>query len=147
MNLTTLKRHLREAEGFRSRPYQDTVGVWTIGFGHALHGRMAHEVQHMKWTRAQANKALDVDIADALHDATSFPWFETLDEVRQRVIVELCFNLGRPRVLGFRKMLAALAAKDYARAADELKDSRWYVQVGPIRGNRMVNMLRTGAEP
>lgn len=147
MNLNKLRWHLREAEGFRSRPYLDTVGVWTIGFGHALHGRMAHEVQHMRWTRAQANAALNVDIADALHDATSFAWFADLDEVRQRVIVELCFNLGRPRVLGFRKMLAALAAKDYDRAAAELKDSRWYVQVGPVRGNRMVEMLRTGQEP
>ena len=146
MNLTRLKRHLRIAEGFRSRPYLDTVGVWTIGYGHALHGRMTHEVEHMRWSRQTAERQLAVDLADAIHDATTFPWFDELDEVRQRVIVELAFNLGRPRLLGFRRMLAAIAATDWERAAAELKDSRWYGQVGPIRGGRLVEMLRTGED-
>lgn len=144
MNLARLKRALKTAEGWSPIPYRDTVGVWTIGFGHALRGE---PTPNLRWTKGQAETQLLRDVADAIHDASSFAWFPTLDAVRQEVIVELAFNMGLPRLQGFKKMIAALAVKDYDRAATELQDSRWYTQVGLRRGRRLVEALRTGVWP
>lgn len=144
MNMTRLRRHLKTAEGWSPVPYVDTVGVWTIGFGHALPGDPA---PGLKWTKGQAETQLLKDVADAIHDASTFAWFPTLDAVRQEIIVELAFNLGLPRLRTFKRMIAALAVKDYERAADELQDSRWYTQVGVRRGARLVGALRTGVWP
>jgi len=147
VNLSRLRQHLKVAEGLSLVPYTDTVGVWTIGYGHALLSKMEHEIADLTWTKAQAEAQLTDDLADAMHDASTFPWFQTLDAVRQEVMVELAFNLGLTRLRKFVRMLAAMQAKDWDKAAQELKDSRWYTQVGMRRGNRLVTALRTGAWP
>ena len=49
-------------------------------------------------------------------------------EVVESVIIEMCFNLGRPRVLKFKMFIQALNDKDFRKAADEMMDSRWAVQ-------------------
>jgi len=144
MNLVRLRRHLKLAEGWSATPYQDTVGVWTIGYGHQLSVAAAVGA---RWTKAQAEKQLLDDIGNAIHDASSFNWFQSLDPVRQEVIVELAFNLGLPRLQTFKRMLAAMARKDYENAGRELQDSRWYTQVGLQRGNRLVSALRSGVWP
>lgn len=147
MNLTRLRTHVQVAEGLSLVPYLDTVGVWTIGYGHALHGKMEHEIADLTWTKPQADAQLRDDIADAIHDASTFPWFQSLDAVRQEVLVELAFNLGLTKLRKFVKMLAAIAVKDWHTAAQELQQSRWYGQVGMRRGTRLVNALRTGTWP
>ena len=62
------------------------------------------------------------------------------------MLIELVFNLGISRFLCFRRMLAALASYDYAAAAKEMKDSRWYTQVGK-RAVTLCEMMRTGEWP
>jgi lysozyme len=51
-------------------------------------------------------------------------------ETRQNVLIELCFNLGMPRLLGFVKFWSALRSQSYAVAAQELLASKWAKQVG-----------------
>ena len=57
------------------------------------------------------------------------------------VIVEMVFNPGRARLLGFVKMLTALERGDYSTAADEMLDSRWHRQVGK-RAEEMAERMR-----
>ena len=45
-------------------------------------------------------------------------------------MINMLFNLGLPRLLGFTNMWAAIQAGDYAKAADEMLDSKWAAQVG-----------------
>ena len=42
----------------------------------------------------------------------------------------MCFNLGYPRLSGFKNFLAALEFEDWETAAEEMMDSRWSEQVG-----------------
>jgi lysozyme len=42
----------------------------------------------------------------------------------------MIFNIGYTRVLGFKKMLAAIKRDDYQTAAKEMLDSNWARQVG-----------------
>jgi lysozyme len=62
------------------------------------------------------------------------------------VLIEMVFNLGMPRLMGFKKMLSALERKDYEQAAKEMLNSRWSVQVGN-RATTMAQMMRVGKFP
>jgi lysozyme len=123
-------------EGIARFPYQDTGGVWTIGCGRNL---TAHGISD-----GEAMLFLDHDIDDAIRDLTTFPWFLTLDPVRQRALTNLRFNLGAAGFRSFRRLIAAMAVGDYAQAEASMRASLWHRQVG-ARAVRLEQMMRTGA--
>lgn len=122
-------------EGVRLRPYVDTVGKLTIGIGRNLSDRGI--------TEAEARYLLDNDINACINDLLALTWFPDLDPVRQRVFVDLCFNLGLKRLKEFTKMLDAAGQKDWPRAASELLASKYATQVGK-RAETLAAMLVTG---
>lgn len=72
-------------------------------------------------------------------------WSAGLPDAIQGVLVDMAFNMGTGKLRGFRRMLAALEAKDYARAADEMRDSAWAIQVGK-RDDELIRIMRQGGE-
>ena len=84
------------------------------------------------------------DIKRCKQELVALSWFVDLDEVRQDALINLCFNLGLTRLLGFRNAMAAMAEGDYEKAADEFLDSRWATQVGQ-RAIEVTNMIRSGS--
>lgn len=136
MDLATLKAELRRDEGVRLNPYKDTVGKTTIGVGRNL--------DDVGITTEEADYLLENDIGRAAAGLDrALPWWRNLREVRQRALLNMAFNLGLPRLLGFKGMLGALQAGDYAAAAAEARDSAWARQVG-ARAERIAQMLKEG---
>lgn len=120
----SLTEHVKWAEaagGPELFPYKDTVGKITIGYGRNLDDRGI--------SKGEAELLLRNDIDDTLMDAATLPYWEEIDSVRRLVVADMVFNLGLSRFLGFKKLNAALAIKDYTAAAHEMKDSKWYHQV------------------
>jgi len=66
--------------------------------------------------------------------------YEHPDDI-QRVLTNMAFNLGRNRLSKFRRMRKAINARNYAEAADEMVDSKWYHQVGR-RSKELVGIMR-----
>lgn len=122
MDLVVLRSEIVRDEGVRLFPYRDTAGNITIGIGRNLSsvGVSSAEVQAM-WLA-------DVDRATAGLDR-ALPWWRTLSEDRQRVLVNMAFNMGVPKLLTFKRMLAAVKDGQYQAAADEMLDSEWSKQV------------------
>lgn len=138
MDIAALKRQLRRHEGIRLKPYRDTVGKLTIGIGRNLDDKGISE--------AEASFLLDSDIASVLESLdNAFPWWKKLDDVRQRVLADMCFNMGIGGLLGFTNMLSAVRAENYRAAAAEMLSSRWAIQVGN-RAKRLSQMMETGQE-
>ena len=134
--MTTLQALLIRHEGLRLKPYTCTAGKMTIGVGRNLDDNGITEVEAMNM--------LDRDIAvttATLRD--EFPWFADLDRTRKDAVISLGFNLGVPRLKGFKKFLGAMEAKDYEMAATEALDSKWATQVGK-RAIELAGMIRTG---
>lgn len=129
-----LRSQLRRDEGFRLKPYRDTVGKLTIGSGRNLDdvGLFPDEVALM----------LDNDIRSRQESLGRFDWFMALDEARQGALINVAF-MGIPRLLAFTKMIQALEVHDYERAAAELLDSKYAGQVGQ-RAERLARQLITG---
>jgi lysozyme len=134
-----IRAQLFDDEGLRLKPYVDTEGKVTIGVGRNLTDRGISRGQAMTW--------FDEDIDEAEHWLIrQCPWALPLDPPRYAVLVNMRFNLGPIRFLGFARMLSALQLGDYERAAAEMLDSRWAEQVGP-RAQRLATQMRTGTWP
>lgn len=113
---------LRLHEGWRDKAYQDTEGIWTIGYGTNLQELRINKDLGERWLRDQAEIAYKA--------AKRFPEFELLNSARQNVFVEMVYNMGPSRVAGFKNMLAAIRDGDWEEAAIQMLDSKWARQVG-----------------
>lgn len=134
-----LKAKIRERtkrfEGLALFPYKCTAGEWTIGYGHLIKGGI---------TLAAAEIILDEDLAKAEREARgNFPWFEKLNGPRQAVVVDMIFNIGLTRFYGFKKMRAAIESGDFAKAAEEMLDSKYARQV-VHRARLNAEIMKTG---
>jgi lysozyme len=89
---------------------------------------------------------LENDIDEVLQECETLPYWWDLSATRQLCIADLVFNMGLTRWLGFVKANAAIVARDYGRAADEIKDSRYYRQT-KRRARKITEAFRTDHWP
>jgi lysozyme len=135
-DVETLLSDLMRDEGIRLMPYQDTAGKWTIGVGRNLTDRGI--------LRSEAELLCRNDIAMTTADLDrNAPWWRTLSSNRQRALANMTFNLGWPRLSGFKVMLAALEHGDFESAATECLNSKWAAQVGD-RSQRIATLFKEG---
>ena len=136
MDDQTIIDDLKLDEGFSSKPYRDTEGLLTIGYGTLIEGGITKEEAELLLRHRLMGQA--AELLRIRPDVAKMP-----DQV-QRAIINMAYNLGVPRLMQFKKMWAALDAGDYGAAADEAEDSRWHRQVG-TRGERVVSWIRSAA--
>lgn len=136
-DMPTLLAELKRDEGVRLKPYTDTVGKLTIGVGRNL--------TDVGISDDECTALLENDIAKVLAQLDrSLPWWRKIDPVRQRVLVNMAFNMGMTGLLTFKNTLAAVQSGSYAAAAAGMLASKWATQVG-ARAERLADMMRTGA--
>lgn len=130
-------------EGVVLEVYLDSEGLKTIGIGHLV------TKSDPEWTwptgteisEERAFTAFGDDLQSAIEDteATIDDLYSHPDNV-VRVLVNMMFNLGKTRFRKFKKMLHAIRECDYATAAEEMVDSKWYHQVGR-RSKELVRLM------
>lgn len=134
--MSKLEDMLTRHEGCSLKPYVDSVGKETIGIGRCL--------EDVGISKDEALYLLKNDITRCQLEANSFPWFKTIDDTRQDVVVSMIFNLGLGGFSKFKKMIDAIAANDFKTAAKEMLQSAWAKQVGK-RAYELSEMMRTGS--
>lgn len=113
---------------------------WTLGYGHTG-GDIGKD---SSCTKTEADGWLTADLIEAMAELDRRePWWRAMTSDRQRVLAEMCFNLGYGRLCGFHRMMADLQAGNFAAAADEMDDSRWARQIGD-REKRLSDRMRAG---
>jgi len=132
MNQKRLEEILIRHEGMRTELYRCSEGKQTIGIGRNLEDKGI--------TEEEAKYLMRNDIKECEGQLRKFSWFEDLSDVRQEIMINMCFNLGYTKFLGFRLMIWALENGDYVDAAAQMKNSRWYRQVG-IRAEQLVEAM------
>lgn len=133
-----LQQQLLRDEGLRLKVYVDTVGKRTIGVGRNL--------DDVGITNSEALLLLDHDIDRAEQACVSvFPWFGDLDPVRQRVLINMTFNLGIGSLQTFTHTLEAVKDGRYKTAALAMVNSKWAQQVG-ARAVRLASMMESGVD-
>ena len=145
------------SEGLRLQVYKDTLGIDTIGIGRNLEDRgiTKEELDWMDIPNIDVVYEMGITEADAVYLATNdvqiveeelvraHPCVDSLDAVRQLIVIDLAFNMGVPRLNKFKNMWAAIENEDYPTAAKEMLDSRWAEQVKG-RATRLSDIMRTG---
>lgn len=106
----------KEFEGCKLTAYQDSVGVWTIGFGHT-EGVYKGQVI----TQEQADEFLLSDLRTAINAVESLVKVPINDE-QKSALVDLVFNIGQGNFAG-STLLKLLNKKQYELAAKEF--GRW----------------------
>lgn len=140
-----IKEDLVRHEGYVTEIYLCSEGYPTFGIGHMV------TEDDMEYTWPVGTPVTDERILQVFHDDCKSAVKDAelvVDDLYShpdgviRVLVNMAFNLGRPRLSKFKKMLAAVNAKDYKTAAHEMIDSRWFHQV-KTRGEDLVRIMRT----
>lgn len=120
-------------EGFRAHPYKDTQGNWTIGYGFKITEAQACVLATTGITRERADEVFEEKYAEARKVAREYCGYAVywkLNQMQRNIITDMAYNLGAVGLGNFKKMHDAIINGDYARASQEMKDSRWYHQVG-----------------
>lgn len=140
IDMDKLKEQLKKHEGMVLHAYQDTLGYWTIGIGHLIDQRKGGYIPEYI-----ALELLETDIDARLDVLQNEPFWDMLDDVRKRVIVEMSFWLGIGGVKRFKKMLVAIMLQDWPRAAAEMLDSKAGRDF-PRRMSILAHMMKEGKD-
>ena len=135
-----IKSRIKEHEGFRDTVYSDSLGFATIGYGHLVLPT-DNFVEGTTYPKEMLEEVFDNDFKIA-HDSAN----ELLADIEHNhivkgVIIEMCFQLGKPRVMKFKKMWEALKNNDLETASKEMIDSNWHKQTTK-RCERLANVMK-----
>ena len=139
------KAWIKKEEGERHKDgvdiiYLDSKGNWTCGYGHLLFvGDTVPQGAVDAFFEDDYRQARD-DLK-SLYRMYSLP---VMGIVRETALLGMLFQMGLYKVMRFKLMFLALMNKDWDRAADEMKDSKWAKYDSPARAERTAEMMRTG---
>jgi lysozyme len=128
-----LLKDLVRDEGVRLKPYKCPAGKLTIGVG--------RNIEDIGITAEEAHTLLSNDVDRVFGELDrSLSWWRGRPDHVQRGLANMAFQMGLSGLLGFKRMLAALQAGDYATARKEAMDSAWYTQT-PARAERVIALF------
>lgn len=133
LNFDRAMEQLKVHEGYSAKPYYDSLGHLTIGYGTNL--------SHI--TRVEANMLLAFRLNESYMKLYELYWFRALSSNRQQVILNMAYQLGHGGILKFKRMIYNLKRSYFWSAANEMKSSKWYRQSG-IRSKQLVRQMRRG---
>lgn len=137
----------KQNEGCNLVAYRDSLGYWTIGYGHKLN--VAEDWAGTTWTQNQADVAFATDYERATNGAAAdagIVCWNKLNEPRQAVLADMAFELGEAGLGQFYHFLSALLVEDYAGASAAMLQSLYATQV-PDRAQRNAQIIESGEWP
>jgi lysozyme len=140
--MTDLNRAVLETadfEGFRTAPYKDTRGFWTVGEGRCLEtspltgpefkylldsGLLSISMTQLGARHLTEQRLSEVDAALRAH----LPWFAAAPDAVQTILVEMGYQLGVDSLLKFGTFLGLIQSGKFATAAQDGRTTLWYRQ-------------------
>ena len=159
---------IADDEGTQSMPYQDPDGIWTAGIGHNLEanglppGICGDAPDGLNWedgvlpflksrgglTPTEIDALFKYDLTIAAQDlAYCLPTADTLVLPRYAAMIDMCFNLGRAKLLKFNTFLHLMEIGQYADAAQDLLNNTAVAKQLPKRYGRLAQMIESGEWP
>lgn len=133
---------LARQEGFRPDCYLDSLGVWSIGLGHAItdergvlmtRGNCSFEQARAlcgaPWTFARATNEMGAHVDSTTAELTRrVDWFGNLPELVRWGCIDQAYQLGVNGSLKFVRQWAALKGGHWPEAEAHALDSTWAQQ-------------------
>ena len=151
ITIDEMQKRLLLHEGCAQHIYTCPAGYKTIGIGRNLETNPLTPREKEKVgditngiTLDEAIYLLRNDIKRCEKDLNNnISWFYQLDDERQYALLDMCFNMGIKKLLGFKRMLNAMLIGDYRGAAKECLNSKYARDVGK-RAKRIAHLIETG---
>lgn len=145
-----LVKTLVRDESMRLKPYMDCCGKQWFNCDCVNKGKLSlgigRNLDDNGITQDEAKFLLDNDITVAEKSLNAaFPWTQSLDDVRRRVLINMVFNLGLSKFAEFKKTLAHVQAGRWEEASVHMLQSRWAEQTGD-RALRLAESMRSGRD-
>ncbi len=132
----SLIEQIQRYEGLRLKPYRCTAEKLTIGYGRNL--------DDVGISEEEAEMLLENDIVKCERQVKkSLPWTVNLDQARQSVLINMCFNLGIEGLLKFKNTLKLVEEGKYEEASEAMRESLWAAQVGN-RATELAQIMKEG---
>ena len=144
MDINKLREQLKIDEGVKYEVYDDHLGYKTFGIGHLVKTTDEEYGAPVGTpvSEERVNSVFDKDVETYIDESKKvFGNLEDMPQEAQQVIVNMCFNMGAPRLSQFKKFIKAIHDEDWKTASVEMLDSRWASQVG-IRANRLSDRIK-----
>ena len=140
-----LREELEADEGSGGgRIYEDHLGLKTCGIGHLCRkGEPEYDMEvGTPVSEERVAELFAQDIGWTMSDCLKLlPDFDMLPEQVRLIFANMMFNMGKNRLGGFVKFIAAIEDREWQKAADEMADSKWARQV-PNRSGRLIERMR-----
>jgi lysozyme len=146
--INKLQEQLKIDEGIKYEIYEDHLGYATFGIGHLI---TTADPEYgwpvgTKVTPERVNEVFQTDVQKYIKETQKvFPDLINKPDLIQVVLVNMCFNLGAPRLGKFYKFISAINDEQWIEAAVEMMDSNWANQVGP-RAERLKQIVLSHAD-
>ena len=145
MNREYVRKQLEFDEGIKYEIYLDHLGYPTFGIGHLItkddeeYGLPVGTPVSEERVQEVFEKDLDVAISECikLYGNKFLMWPDTVQEV----LINMMFNMGRPRLSKFKNFKAELEDKNWKQAAIEGRDSLWWREQVRERAERLMVRL------
>ena len=122
----------------------DHLGLPTFGIGHLVTERDPEYQKEVGTVvdEIRVNEVFEQDIQVTVDECKIlFVDWSNLPEEVKLITANMMFNMGRPRLSKFKKMIQAIKDEDWVEAGNQMKDSRWYKQVTD-RADRLISRMR-----
>ena len=139
-----LREELKTDEGCKYEIYLDHLGLPTFGIGHLVTERDPEYQKEVGTVvdEIRVNEVFEQDIGVTIDECKIlFVDWSNLPEEVKLITANMMFNMGRPRLSKFKKMIQAIKDEDWVEAGNQMKDSRWYKQV-TNRADRLISRMR-----
>lgn len=139
-----LIKQIKYDEGVVLEVYKDHLGYDTCGVGHLITDLNPEYGSPVGTpiTQERCDGYLVDDLNVSFNECIILyqPWFKDFPQEVKEILINMMFNLGRPRLTKFKNFNKAIIRKDWKSAAVEGRDSLWYRQVTK-RAERLMSRL------
>ena len=121
MNIEEFKKEIEIDEGCKYEIYLDHLNLPTFGIGHLILDSDPESGEEVGTpvSEDRVSECFNKDVHTVLSDCEKlYEDFYTLPEEVQRIIANMMFNMGYPRLSKFKGMKAGIDARDWQQAAD-----------------------------
>jgi len=139
-----LREELKIDEGCKYEVYLDHLGLPTFGIGHLITDKDPEHQMGMGTPvdEIRVNEAFEQDVHVTLGECRKlFDDWDNLPEEVKLITANMMFNMGRPRLSKFKKMIQAIKDSNWIEAGNQMQDSRWYKQV-TNRADRLISRMK-----
>lgn len=138
-----LKRRIKMFEGLRLDAYQDSLGYWTVGYGHLIGPHEQHLMNGI--TKEEADALFEEDYMHHKKSAEKFPTFNEHPKEVQDVLVDMTYNMGDGWWKSWDETPKAIQNKEY-RVAGEYLSTSLYAKQTKRRAEFNINELYKASE-